>query len=121
MTDQYLDDKELSELVRQTIAEELARRAKAEQEPKDFFDQKIADWLNPEITDPEDEEKETGAEQATRWMEMDRKPQLNTFGMPIETIDEVWNRARGIQQFEEPATQKTIANMFEQWMSELDD
>jgi len=120
MSDQYFDDEELSALVRKTIADELARRAKAEQEPKDFFYQKTAEWLNPEIID-EDIEKETPGEQAERWLEMDRKPQVNTWGMPIETPDQVWERAKGIQQFEEPATQKTIANMFEQWMSELDD
>jgi hypothetical protein len=124
MSDQPIFDdeelEELAELVRKNIADALAKRAKAEQEPKDFFDQKTAEWLNPEITDP-DEEKESPGAQAERWLEMDRKPQVNTFGMPIETIDEVWNRARGINKFEEPEAQNKIADIFQRWMSELDD
>jgi len=95
MSDQYFDsDEELEEFVKLAIKEELARRAKAEQEPKDFFDRRAAEYLNPEIKEQEEPEPETDAEQATRWMEMDRKPQVNTFGMPIETSDQVWEAVR---------------------------
>ncbi len=123
MSDQYFDDEELEELVKRTIKEELERRAKAEQEPKDFFEQKTAEWLNPEIVDP-DEEKETESEQAERWLEMDRKPALNALGMPIgmpnETPEQVWEafRQAGAALYEERQEKQ---RGIEDWLREAEE
>jgi len=123
MTDQYLDDKELSELVRQTIAEELARRAKAEQEPKDFLDQKIADWLDSSIPEQDEEEPETAEDQASRWIEQDKEPERNAFGAVIETQEEVWNAVREASSriYGEQQEQQEKQRGIETWLREVEE
>ena len=124
MTDQFFDDEELEELVKRTIAEELAKLAKAEQEPKDFFYQKTAEWLNPEITDPEETKIETLEDRATRWLEMDKKPERNAFGMPIgmpiEKPDQVWEAVKeaGARIYEEHQEKQTA---IENWLREAEE
>ena len=119
MSDQYFDE-ELSELVRKTVAEELAKRAKAKEEPKSNFENRVAGWLDTSIEDPEDEEPETDAEQATRWMEADKKPELNAFGNVIGTPDELWDQARGPDKIIE-SVQEDITERFQRWVDELSD
>jgi len=119
MTDQYFDDEELSELVRQTIAEELAKRARAEK-PEGFFEGKAHEWLDTSIPEQDKEEPETAEDQSSRWIEQDKEPERNAFGAVIETPDEVWNRARGGRKIIEES-QTEITNIFERWMSELED
>jgi len=120
MSDQYFDsDEELEEFVKLAIKEELARRAKAEQEPKDFFDRRAAEWLDPEITE-EEEEPETFLEQVTRWNEEDEEPELNAFGAVIGTPDELWDQARGPDKIIE-SVQEDITERFQRWVDELSD
>lgn len=128
MSDQPIfDDEELEELVKRTIAEELAKLAKAEQEPKDFFYQKTAEWLNPEITDPEETKSEKLEERATRWLEVDKKPQLNAFGMPIgmpiETPDQVWEAVREASQriYGEQQEMQEKQRGIEDWLREAEE
>ena len=121
MSDQNIfDDEELSALVKRTIAEEMQKRAKAEQQPKDFFDQRAADWLDPSIEDPEEEEPETFEDQIERWNEEDREPELNAFGAAIGTPDELWDQARGPDKLIEDA-QPIITDIFQRWLNENSD
>ena len=129
MTDQYFDDEELSEddeelseLVRQTIAEELAKRARAEK-PEGFFEGKAHEWLNPEVIDQDEEEPETAEDQSSRWIEQDKEPERNAFGAVIETPDEVWNAVREAssriygEQQEMQEKQRGIEN----WLREVEE
>jgi len=121
MSDQPIfDDEELSALVKRTIAEELAKRAKAEQQPKSNFENRVDGWLDTSVIDPEEEETETDAEQATRWMEEDKKPELNAFGNVLETQDEVWHAVReaGTRIYEE---QQEKQRGIEAWLREAEE
>lgn len=119
MTDQYFDDEELSELVRQTIAEELAKRARAEK-PEGFFEGKTHEWLNPEVIDQDEEEPETAEDQSSRWIEQDKEPERNAFGAVIETPDEVWKAVKeaGARIYEEHQEKQ---RGIEDWLREAEE
>jgi len=92
MSDLYFDDEELEKLVKRTIKEELEKRAKADR-PETFFEGKVHDWLDTEITAPEEEEEKTLEDRINEWNEYDRKPPKNAFGNVVDQ-DEIWNAVR---------------------------